>query len=161
MLSLTTFFPHLLITEICEDGDIRLVGFPTSTQYEGRVEFCYGEEWGTVCDDFWGDTDASVVCRQLGFSATGYMLKIQVTSSTHIVIYFAGAQGVLFAAYGQGTGPIWLDNVECIGTEARLADCPANAIGSHNCIHFEDASVRCQAPPSMLTDLIKKVEKII
>ena len=59
------------ITEICEDGDIRLVGFPTSTQYEGRVEFCYGEEWGTVCDDFWGDTDARVVCRQLGFSVTG------------------------------------------------------------------------------------------
>ena len=59
------------ITEICEDGDIRLVGFPTSTQYEGRVEFCYGEEWGTVCDDFWGDTDARVVCRQLGFSVMG------------------------------------------------------------------------------------------
>ena len=60
-----------------------------------------------------------------------------------------GAQGVLFAAYGQGTGPIWLDNVQCSGTEARLVDCPANAIGSHNCIHFEDASVRCQPPPSM------------
>ena len=58
----------------------------------------------------------------------------------------------MFAAYGQGTGPIWLDNVECIGNEARLADCPANAIGSHNCIHFEDASVRCQAPPSMFAD---------
>ena len=62
-------------TEICEDGDIRLVGFPTSTQYEGRVEFCYGEEWGTVCDDFWGDTDARVVCRQLGFSVTGNLSR--------------------------------------------------------------------------------------
>lgn len=48
------------------------------------------------------------------------------------------------AAFGQGTGPIWLDNVQCAGTEARLADCPANAIGSHNCVHFEDASVICQ-----------------
>ena len=59
------------ITEICEDGDLRLIGRPTSTEYEGRVELCYGEEWGTICDDFWGDTDANVVCRQLGYSDTG------------------------------------------------------------------------------------------
>ena len=47
------------------------------------------------------------------------------------------------AAFGQGTGSIWLDNVQCAGTESRLADCPANAIGVHNCVHSEDASVRC------------------
>ena len=58
-------------TEICEDGDLRLIGRPSSTQYEGRVELCYGEEWGTICDDFWGDIDANVVCRQLGYSDTG------------------------------------------------------------------------------------------
>ena len=56
----------------------------------------------------------------------------------------SGALALFFAAFGQGTGQIWLDNVQCVGTEARLADCPANAIGSHNCVHFEDASVVCQ-----------------
>ncbi len=58
---------------------------------------------------------------------------------------FVGAVAVSFAQFGQGTGSIWLDNVNCAGTEARLASCPANPIGSHNCQHSEDAGVRCQA----------------
>ena len=48
------------------------------------------------------------------------------------------------AFYGQGTGSIWLDNVQCTGTEFRLYDCPASTIGSHNCGHSEDAGVSCQ-----------------
>ena len=69
------------------------------------------------------------------------------------LIVFIGAVAVLFAGFGQGTGSIWLDQVACAGTEARLASCPANPIGTHDCSHFEDAGVRCQPggttpPPS-------------
>ena len=48
-----------------------------------------------------------------------------------------------FAFFGQGSGPIWLDDVSCTGLETELLECPHNGIGLHNCIHFEDASVRC------------------
>ena len=47
------------------------------------------------------------------------------------------------AFFGQGTGPIWLDNVLCTGSESELLECLHNGIGNHNCNHFEDASVRC------------------
>ena len=49
----------------------------------------------------------------------------------------------LTSGFIDGTGQIWLDNVQCSGTETRLIDCPANPLGNHNCVHGEDAGVRC------------------
>ena len=95
------------------------------TPEEGRVEFCYNNDWGTVCDNSWGISDATVVCRQLGFS-------------------FEGARAFSQARFGQGTGHILLDEVGCVGTERRLANCFASGIGIHDCSHSEDAGVRCQ-----------------
>nr|XP_054773383.1 deleted in malignant brain tumors 1 protein-like [Lytechinus pictus] len=107
-------------------GSIRLVGGPSDT--EGRVEVYYGGEWGTVCDDLWDDTDATVVCQILGLGDSG------VAHS--------------FAAFGVGSGNIILDNVECDGTETDLFACPNNGPNVHNCVHAEDAGVSCSNTPS-------------
>ena len=58
-------------------------------------------------------------------------------------MHHADAQARSSAAFGQGTGPIFLDNLGCTGNEARLFDCPNNGIGMHNCAHSEDAGVVC------------------
>jgi hypothetical protein len=60
----------------------------------------------------------------------------------------AGSVALTLGAVPDGTGQIWLDNVNCRGTETRLIDCPANALGSHNCVHVEDAGVSCSSGTS-------------
>ena len=55
--------------EFCEDGDVRLIG--GNTKFEGRVEMCYKEDFGTICDLGFGRLEAGVVCSQLGFSRMG------------------------------------------------------------------------------------------
>ncbi|XP_015777958.1 PREDICTED: deleted in malignant brain tumors 1 protein-like [Acropora digitifera] len=97
----------------------------------GRVEIFYNDQWGTVCDDDWDINDAHVVCRQLGFS--------RLASNA-----YTGAH------YGQGTGPIWMDDVACSGSESHIYDCRQRGWGSHDCTHSKDSSVRCRYGSSNL-----------
>ena len=59
--------------------------------------------------------------------------------------YNTGATPRLNAAFGQGTGPIFLDDVMCNGLETRLFDCPHRGIEVENCGHHQDAGVECVA----------------
>ena len=70
----------------CTYGDVRLVG--GSNQYEGRVEVCINDQWGTVCDDSWSSVDATAVCRQLGYAYTGSEWKLMMLFISDLCVNF-------------------------------------------------------------------------
>lgn len=102
-------------------SQLRLVN--GSSRCSGRVEVLRNQQWGTVCDDDWDLRDAEVVCRQLGCG-----MAVSAPGS---------------AEFGQGSSHIWLQGVECTGTEAALSKCRARPEGVHLCHHGEDAGVVC------------------
>ena len=98
---------------------------------EGRVEIFLDGEWGTICDDSWTDVESDTVCRLLGYEAGS-----------------VGNGGrFLEAHFGQGTGPIWLDDVNCDGNEKSLLGCEHTRYTKGQkaqCGHSEDVGVRCR-----------------
>lgn len=84
---------------------------------------CSGQ-WGTVCDDLWDKNDARVVCNELGYSTESITEKSR-------------------AYFGEGTGPIWMTDVECAGYESSLKNCSFRDYELNGCSHRKDAGVIC------------------
>ncbi|XP_052265723.1 neurotrypsin-like isoform X2 [Dreissena polymorpha] len=105
--------------------NVRLVN--GSTRNLGRVEVRVNGTWGTVCDDKFTTADGMVVCKQLGFDA--------------VLSVFGGAH------FGEGTGPIFHDDLECAGNETSLSFCSGlHSPTTTDCSHAEDAGVWCFPP---------------
>ena len=131
-------------TAPCENGTVRL--YSESGSYfrrYGRVQVCVNNIWGTVCDHFWDDQDASVVCRMLGYSPHGRVINIV---STFVVIKYTCDLGsvALANSFTEGTWYIHIKDLNCTGNESSIWDCPMNGLTDYSCYHHDDASVICQ-----------------
>ena len=115
----------LFIYVASAEGTIRLVNGNNAS--EGRVEITLQGRWGTVCDDLWDIREATVVCKQLGF--------------------LDAISAVGNAEFGEGSGPIQLNDLLCVGNESTLINCSTEPIKQHSCNHSQDAGVRCNPCP--------------
>ncbi|KAJ7989828.1 hypothetical protein DPEC_G00308540 [Dallia pectoralis] len=123
-------------TELPQEGMVRLMGGQRDS--EGRVEVYHEGKWGTICDDGWDLPEAQVVCRQLRFPGA--------------------ISAVTGGTYGEGSGSIWLDDMECKGTEKYLSSCSFKGWALTDCSHKEDAGVICARGTNVTDDTVHNLD---
>ncbi|EDV19298.1 uncharacterized protein TRIADDRAFT_33784 [Trichoplax adhaerens] len=111
------------------DGDLRLVG--GHDHDEGKIEVYYRGLWAGICDDYFDQRDANVICRQLGYRA--------------VIDYFCCSKFNDTEAYGYTSNQtlFWLDHLECEGHEKNIMECSHEGWGNHDCSSHESSGVRC------------------
>ena len=127
---------HKALPLNCSNGDLRLTD--GDSEFNGRVEVCYGNQWGTVCgDNSWtSDTSgASTVCKQVGYSpinATPFALSLPRSGSHYLL----------------------LSAVHCDARVTRLIDCFHDPFNSSYC-SYGAAGVSCEGNQSaFLKDIL-------
>lgn len=107
------------------EGDIRLNDGPSSM--EGLLQIYHDGAWDEVCDDYIqyttgvGPLTQDTICQQLGY-----------------------ARGSFLSTYDAPDSVFSLDDVQCSGTERRIADCPHATWGSENCSYTEGTGILCE-----------------
>ena len=101
------------------------------TKCSGRVEIYHSGQWGTICDDHWGMQEANVACQELD-CGTAVAVKYK-------------------AFFGMGTDQVWMDDIDCTGSEKALAECPHRGFGENDCDHNEDAGLVCSGRYSLVS----------
>ena len=150
---------------MCSHGEVRLVvGEDVDSFYKGitdyndayydkdgltsgRVEVCVSGRYGSVCHTPWTEMDASVVCKQLGFSEYGRFKKIILVAYYSTLYLITGAINVNADIFTEGSTPRLVSMANCTGTEASLLDCTGVVTGSGNGFSCPTSGVICQGTP--------------
>ena len=150
-----TFYDHVCFTELsvptsnCPNATLRIVDGPS--HLEGRLEVCLNDVWGTVCESSWGNNNAAVACRQLGYQPTGEeyftgTLVVFIGRYSSCLYFLYNFTGVATATsfYGSGIGPL-LMTFYCTGIEKSIFDCDQRPAAFYSYCHDGNTlGIKCE-----------------
>ena len=148
-MNLFSYVHSVYIVALCSHGDVRLRGDQQHSSF-GRVEVCFNGIWTTVCDKFWTNTEASVVCNQLGYSPHGILIIIE-SNNEHdrymcLLLDIGAIAKKSFYMEQNSNIEHHIMKMTCVGMPSSLLDCHYSTelkIGLY-CYEQEDAGVICQ-----------------
>ena len=125
---------------------MRLVGGQSA--YEGRVEVCLSQRWGTVSSDGWSEYNSQVICKYIGFNPNGIE---QLNESiflllTIVMLYVLNCLlGTKYYSHlNPVTGPpVILESVTCSGSESGLLSCSYSVATGGALNHNGVVAVEC------------------
>ena len=125
----------------CINGDVRLVG--GKIDQEGRVEACSNGVWGPVCGKGFDDSDAYVVCKELGY---GTVCKLQHEPIISLSCTLRNTDPTVYtnSYFGDGDGPILYSELACKNYESTIVQCDKKEFGSFECERTNVAGITCQ-----------------
>ena len=121
-ISLYFVFFTTYVVEPISNGTLRLVG--ANSYREGMVEMYVDNQWTGVCDHGWDDSEAGVVCRQLGFGLSGKSQQFQISGSGN-------------------EEEIVIPKFSCSGNESELLSCNHTKMEKADCDNFDNVGVIC------------------
>lgn len=121
----------------CTDGQTRLVD--GVIEQEGRIEVCYNGIWGGVCSNNFDQADAFVACK-----AVGYPGKSNNNFCVLVSRLVVGPSVKYNAYYGESSGPLVYNNLQCYGWEDSLFECPKSVFPTFNCASQYAVGVICK-----------------
>ena len=111
------------------------VGRPAGWSHEPHIQWYRESEVWYVCVEALGLPGNSDPPKSLP--------RLLVSFSHHSVLHASSLLAAHAGRFSPGRGSIFLDNVNCNGTELQFTDCRNHGVGVHNCGHYEDAGVVC------------------
>ena len=131
----------------CTDGSIKIVPHNSHSRLVGRLEVCINGAWGVVCGDFFDNIDATVACRQLGYSPNGIVFLLLKHRLVEFFLFIGSI--AMTNSYYSGAVTVDIIDLNCTGSEDTIWDCPSNALlGQYACSSTYYAGIACHSKNS-------------
>ena len=136
------------VAEAMQPNFLRLVD---CSRFACRLEVYHNDKWGTVCDAGFTEKSADTLCKVMGFRSGGHSRR-----GCAVETKYGNC-----AANDGAKGPIWVDEVRCLGFEHGIEGCEHGPWSKTTCTHADDVALFCEGPRTKVTQLPGECEDVM